>query len=421
MRRPFYLFSLLLIMPAWLAFPLADAAFVESTSTSVPPATDDSYGATATDVDGVNGLDLVVAIRGKNKLLINDGTGVFTDRSTQLPSMDETTLAVAAGDVDGINGPDLFLANSTQNRLLINDGSGSFADETAGRLPPDVSYSMDVLLRDVDNDNDLDVFVATRNGQNRLLINDGRGNFDDQSLTRLPQGIHASHAIVLDDFDGDGTPDAFVVNHGQQNRFLRNNGFGVFTDDTAFALPPIKAGSNDAVSLDVDGDGDRDLAIADDVAGVRLLNNDGTGSFRVAARGSMPMLAEHATRVVAGDVDFDGSTDLVVGNAGQDRVLLNDSNGVFADATGAQLPTDGTRTFGVTLLDGDGDGDLDFFAATPQGQDRYYENDITFVRSLLDISPDYIEQIVAVPIDVPEFDEDGADGGISFALGLFAF
>jgi len=93
------------------------------------------------------------------------------------------------------------------------------------------------VLRDVDGDTDLDIVTANRNSQNWLLINDGSGNFTDQSGARQPADIDASYALVLFDADGNGTPDAFVANQEQQNRLLLNNGLGTFTDATAAALP----------------------------------------------------------------------------------------------------------------------------------------------------------------------------------------
>ena len=413
-RLLFYVVCLTLGFPPGLYLPEADAAFVDETATRMPSAEEDSYGFAVGDLDGVNGADAVVAVRGQSKLLINNGSGQFSDETAaRLPVFVQTTLGVAISDVDGVNGPDIILAGSGQNRLLINDGTGNFSDESDTRLPADLSYSMDVAVADVDGDDDPDIIVANRNSRNRIWINDGSGHFSDESTTRLPYEIFASFALVLDDFDANGTLDAFVANDGQQNRFLLNNGLGVFTDNTDFALPPEIGRSSDAVSFDADGDGDPDLAVADGALGVSLYVNDGTGFFSLPDSGQIPALSEYVIRVDAADLDFDGSPDIVLGNAGQDRVLLNDGTGIFSDGTAAELPVDSRRSFGIGLIDADSDLDSDLLIATPQGQDRFYDNSIPFPRILVSTSPDYIEQGDTVSIAVDLFDEDGLDGATS--------
>jgi hypothetical protein len=409
-RLVFYVLCLVIAFPPGALLPFAHAAFVDETAARLPTAEEDSYGFAVADVDGVNGLDIVVAVGGQSRLLINDGTGHFTDdTAARLPVLIQGTLAVAIGDVDGVNGPDILLAGRGQNRLLINDGSGNFADETAARMPINTALSTDAVLQDVDADSDLDIFTANRNSQNRLLINDGAGNFTDLSGSRLPSDVDASYAVILFDADANGTPDAFIANQEQQNRLLLNNGLGTFTDATAASLLVHTGQSHGAVALDVEGDGDQDIAVADGEDGVRLLINDGAGVFAVAGAGQLPAQTGYAVRIDAGDIDFDGSMDLVLGNAGQDQILLNDGAGAFSDATSAELPSDTRRSFGVELADGDADLDLDLLVATPQGQDRYYDNALPFPRILVTVSPDYIEVTDTANINVDVFDEDGID------------
>jgi hypothetical protein len=78
----------------------------------------------------------------QNLLWINNGSGVIADETTtRLPAVTDSSFDAAFGDVDGDGDLDIVVANIgelgtvEQNRLLINDGAGVFADETATRLP----------------------------------------------------------------------------------------------------------------------------------------------------------------------------------------------------------------------------------------------------------------------------------------------
>ncbi len=404
-----YLVCYSLVLPMWAVNTSAFAAYTDQTVARLPVDSDDSYSFAVGDVDGANGPDVLVANRGQSRLLLNDGSGGFSDvTATHLPSLGGPVLNVALGDLTGDGHLDAVLAVAGQNRLLVNDGSGHFVDETIIRLPVDADVSMDVALGDLDEDGDLDVVVANRGSQNRLLINTG-GVLSDLTSGRLAVDADQTHAVVLGHLDGDTFPDLFFANYGQQNRLHLNNQLGSFLDSTAAGLPVHGADSGGVALLDAEGDGDNDLAVADGLGGVRLLLNDGSGGFAAAAAGQVPVLADYTLKVAAGDVDFDGSPDLILGNAGQDRVLLNDGSGGFSDATSSQLPADLQRTFDLALVDADRDLDLDLLAATPQGQNRFYDNAIEYPRVLIGIAPDYIEVSDPVTIAVDAFDEDGVD------------
>ncbi|MCP3866781.1 MAG: hypothetical protein GY703_01535 [Gammaproteobacteria bacterium] len=405
-----FVLSVTLAFPAWVLVPAAQAAFTDKTPARLPADSDTSYRFAVGDLDGVNGPDFLVANRGQSRVLVNDGSGNFVDETeARLPVLLQSTLGVAVGDIDGANGPDIVLVGSGQDRLLINDGSGNFSDQTASRLPAETDFGMDVVLRDLENDGDLDAVVANRDGQNRLLINDGLGVFSDQSASRMAFDTDTSYAVVVEDVNGDGAPDLFFANQDQQNRLHLNNLLGSFTDVTATALPVYIAPSNDAEVVDLTGDGSPDIIVADGEGGLRMLVNDSAGLFTEAAAGSLPVSNDFVIKVAVGDIDFDGSNDLVLANAGQDRIWLNDGSGVFSDVTGTQFPVDNTNSFGVLLLDADADLDLDLMVGTPQGQNRYYDNLLAYPRIQIEVNPDYIEVGDTATISVQAFDEDGID------------
>ncbi len=129
----------------------------------------------------------------------------------------------------------------------------------------------------------------------RVLVNDGSGNFTDETDQRMPAASGAEYwqanRVALADLDGDGDQDMVLLHmrhldafRNQTNlvgatslRVLRNDE-GVFTDMTATALPPLPAGHpplrGRALAVgDVDGDGFPEI-----VVGTQDPRKDGSGA-----------------------------------------------------------------------------------------------------------------------------------------------
>jgi hypothetical protein len=125
------------------------------------------------------------------------------------------------------------------------------------------------------------------------------------------------------------------------------------------------------VFLDADRDGDQDVLFVNgsDFPGRRRVphppafyRNRGDGTFEDATRAAaLATVDVYGLGAVAGDVDNDGDTDLYVTALGQDRLLLNDGTGRFADATAASGIKEGDFSTSAAFLDHDKDGDLDLF------------------------------------------------------------
>ena len=292
------------------------------------------------------------------------GYGVLIRSDNRLGS--HYSHGVSLGDLDDDGDLDAFVANegsgSRANRVWLNDGIGSFRDSGIG-VGSHRSYG--VSLGDLDRDGDLDAFVANGSDQaNRVWLNDGSGPFRDSGNSL---GDGDSRSVSLGDLDGDGHLDAFVANTGNTaNRIWLNDGSGSFQDSEV----ELGDHSSRSVSLgDVDGDGDLDAFVANQFQGNRVWLNDGTGSFRDAGTG----LGNYYGRGVSlGDLDEDGDLDAFVANFDGNRVWLNDSSGSFRNSDNSL----GNRnSFGVSLGDMDGDGDLDAFVANLLEANRVWLND----------------------------------------------
>ena len=95
-----------------------------------------------------------------------------------------------------------------------------------------------VAIFDYDNDGKLDLYFATatllpvgtaRTGPNRLYRNLGDNRFQDVTEASGLGFAGFCHGIVVGDIDNDGDPDVFLCNYGPNVLFL-NNGDGTFED-----------------------------------------------------------------------------------------------------------------------------------------------------------------------------------------------
>lgn len=129
------------------------------------------------------------------RVLINNKDTTFCDETALRFPADLLMVPqdIKEGDIDGDLDKDLIFGNETGNRVLISNGSGIFTNETDPRLPlTGTEETRKVTLSDIDNDGDLDVFFANvvfRTGmqsQDRILINNGTGYFTDETAARIP-------------------------------------------------------------------------------------------------------------------------------------------------------------------------------------------------------------------------------------------
>lgn len=269
--------------------------------------------------DGFN--DIFVTFFGEYRLYKNTGNGTFIDISTNMPFMNYNNSDAAIGDVDGDGDVDIFVSSPSQCMLYINDGNGTFTDKTITNIP--VNHTNQVLgctFGDIDNDNDIDIVIATAGYiPDILYINNGNGVFTQAPVGSIPQDNDSNFCPVLFDVDKDGDLDIFVTNYsgGVVNRLYINNGNGTFNDATATHLPIIvQHESFNADIADIDGDGDLDIVVAEFSTSRQniLYINDGTGHFSDGSQTKLPLEYDEARGVKFAEIDNDGDMDIVFVN-----------------------------------------------------------------------------------------------------------
>jgi hypothetical protein len=376
------------LLPGFAAY---EALFVDATETHLPIDVLFGYSMDAhpIDVEGDGDFDLLVAIEhGANLLLINDGTGRFTDESmARIPQSVRDSEDIGVADLDGDGDPDVVVVSEDDrvNEMYFNLGDGTFSDE-GSRWPVD-GTSNAVVVGDVDRDGDSDLLVGN-NGQNVLLLNSGSGRFSDRTATHLPAIEDVTQDLELGDVDGDGDLDVLVGNE-DRNRLLINDGRGRFTDESESRLPVRgQEETREADFGDVDGDGDLDIVFANTqffvqqaVRQNRLLINDGTGYFVDETDMRLPRDGDLTVDVDFVDLDEDGDLDLVLGNSMREgtsgntigerfAAYLNDGAGVFTLVRWVLPRSIVGNGFDIEAADFNGDGRIDLYFCSRIGLDR---------------------------------------------------
>jgi hypothetical protein len=239
---------------------------------------------------------------------------------------------LAVGDINGDGLPDFFVgaATGSTGSFFVQDKAGHFSAKCLSKEKP--WEDMGVLLFDVDNDRDEDLYVVsggseqnqgTEGQQDRLYINDGTGAFV-WNPEALPDTRASGSCVVASDYDKDGDLDLFVggrVVPGSYplaaKSYLLKNNRGKFTDISKDQLPDQgNIGMvTSALWTDYDNDSWPDLLLVGEFMPVTLIRNN-NGKLEAET----PLHIENSTgwwnSIQPGDFDEDGDMDYVLGNFG---------------------------------------------------------------------------------------------------------
>jgi len=233
-----------------------------------------SDGATFADIDNDGDLDaFVVNWYNKNNLAyINDGTGKFTRvlDGTWVNHLGYSETA-SFGDYNNDGLVDLYVTNSEGNKknfLYKNLGSHMMESIAEGSPVTDAGASRNVSWVDIDNDRDPDLFVTNENGEkDHLYRNDGGGLFTKLTEPLITVDQFSTMSGSWGDIDNDGDLDVFLANDGSKNQLFRNDGNFTFTriitTDISIAVVVMDQGWSYGCAFgDYDNDGFQDLAVA---------------------------------------------------------------------------------------------------------------------------------------------------------------
>lgn len=299
-------------------FTKLDQQFPQEKSVSGGRFEDLSLGAIFSDVNNDGYLDIITADAWDGiNIYFNDKAGHFSISQLGLGDEGIEVKGVDMGDIDNDGDVDMVFGGHqyfADNEVWINDGNGIFSDSGQRHYSEAIWH---LALGDIDGDGDLDYVWTSRYTEpyttSEVYLNNGSGDFTNSDQSFLPNGN--SFGIVLRDVDNDGDLDFVEPNDGGGDpteprvRIYMNNGSGVFSDSGQNLGGP---NAKDADLGDVDNDGDFDMMIATWLVENSLLMNNGHGSFTQVGPDVILPIGTHACKL--GDLDSDGDLDLVTGS-----------------------------------------------------------------------------------------------------------
>jgi hypothetical protein len=263
-------------------------------------------GVTVADYDADGRPDILVTNFGPNVLYRNLGNGRFENVAARVGiEAPGWNTAASFFDADGDSDLDLYIASyidctlddvlkakptlswrglemvafgpfglkGAPDHFFRNEG-GRFVDATqeAGMKDLALGFGFAVRAVDIDDDGDIDVYVANDSDPNYLYRNDGTGHFKEIGVTSFSAfdengASQASMGIATGDVDGDGILDLFVTSFSEDfSTLYKGLGNGFFTDEsrrTGVGPATYRALSWGTALADFDNDGDLDLVVAD--------------------------------------------------------------------------------------------------------------------------------------------------------------
>jgi len=338
------------------------------------------------DIDNDNDYDLFVGERdGYINFFRNTGTAVFPVLILESENLDSINVGLencpALTDIDDDNDLDLFMGELDGNiNFFRNTGTAenpTFTLETENFGAIDVARRSRPFFADIDSDQDLDLLVGDHDGNINFYRNGGSAAIPSFTLAAknlvseiiLDMGLFSNAAFV--DIDDDGDMDLFVgVENGNMN-FYRNTGTSAAAKLTLETESLISVPERcTPIFADIDDDGDFDFFSGEQKGNIHFFRNNGSAVS---------------------------------------PIFVQETNSFFSINVGSQSTP--------ALADIDNDGDLDLFIGEREGNINFYSNTGTAANPIFTLETESFAAIDVGLFSTPAFTDIDHDGDLDLFIG----
>ena len=315
------------------------------------------------------------------------GYNAFGEELTGFPfsSTDRVRSSPAIGDVDNDGELEIVFGNSSGKLYIIDrNGSRELAYNLLGYVEGNPA------LIDIDGDQDLEIAFVTTTGSGGQLYVIHHNGITESGFPKELGEMWVGPAVH--DLDNDGVVEVVCVTYEKEIYVVEAIGGAIkpgfpFTAESRFSMP--------ATIVDVDNDGDYEIAAGCNSGDLYVLHHDAT------------LLAQYNTGddirggISVTDLNNDGQLDLLFGGY-DDKIHAWDP---IADMLLPGWPVDlGYNSLSEPMLaDLDGDGQIEVLAARKTGKIFAYESD----GSLMGNFPISVDGSIESSPAIEDIDNDG--------------
>ncbi len=265
-------------------------------------------------------------------------TNDFKRQPLLINSISFSGSVLAKADVNGDGFEDVYVGGHDDKAgvLYLQQKDGKFAAKATAAFEADKkSTDAAAVFFDANNDGKPDLYVCSGGYadykpddallQDRLYLNDGKGNFT-KAKDALPKMASSKSCVKVADINGDGFVDLFVggrVIPGQypetpESYILINDGKGKFSNQTAAYNPALKniGMVTDAAWVDMNGDKKPDLIVAGEWMPLTVFENSNGKLSDATTKYFDKKYTGWWNCIQVSDVNRDGHPDIVAGNLG---------------------------------------------------------------------------------------------------------